>query len=235
MINLDADPSLLISRDFITDEGWWAHNARNAVFHGQWRTDEHKLLFVTGIVLVGTIFSVFFLIPHFGDWLQLNVSNGSGFEWSTRVSALGYSIPKLLRSPFYAEVPILTALSLLAAGVWIAGISKDGLKSTIRNAGDLEVTSATLLIGYLLTLSITIYQPERRFIPVLLLMVILSASVLEKGWETLEGFCPQRPAHERGRMVHRVVLSSCCAHSAVDESHLKRASAVGSGRQNLEI
>lgn len=43
VINLDADPSALISRDFITDEGWWAHNARNAVLYGQWRIDDHNL------------------------------------------------------------------------------------------------------------------------------------------------------------------------------------------------
>jgi len=42
VINLDADPSALISRDFITDEGWWAHNARNAFFYGQWRIDEYN-------------------------------------------------------------------------------------------------------------------------------------------------------------------------------------------------
>jgi 4-amino-4-deoxy-L-arabinose transferase-like glycosyltransferase len=43
LIHLDADPSALISRDFITDEGWWAHNARNAFFYGQWRIDDHNL------------------------------------------------------------------------------------------------------------------------------------------------------------------------------------------------
>ncbi|MFY9569976.1 MAG: glycosyltransferase family 39 protein, partial [Blastocatellia bacterium] len=40
VINLDADPSAFLSRDFITDEGWWAHNARNAVFYGQWKIDD---------------------------------------------------------------------------------------------------------------------------------------------------------------------------------------------------
>jgi predicted membrane-bound mannosyltransferase len=32
IVNLDARPRHLPEGDFITDEGWWAHNARNAFF-----------------------------------------------------------------------------------------------------------------------------------------------------------------------------------------------------------
>src|SRR5215471_8008626 len=42
LIHLDADPPALMSRDFITDEGWWAHNARNAFFYGHWLIDDHN-------------------------------------------------------------------------------------------------------------------------------------------------------------------------------------------------
>src|SRR5262249_26151424 len=42
VINLDAGPSALISRDFITDEGQWAHNARNAVIFDQLRVDDYN-------------------------------------------------------------------------------------------------------------------------------------------------------------------------------------------------
>ena len=331
VINLDADPSALISRDFITDEGWWAHNARNALFYGQWRIDEYNLglysaslynllayftfklfgisfttlrmlsavcgwltvlllfllvrrergtktalfagallgfsnlhivysrtgftesmmvfflaltlwswslrrthhffaliagvslglmvvtkitaiyfipgfvlavtaaairrsvsrrealLFLSGSGLAGAAYGVLFIVPNFGDWLRFNLQNGSGTEWSTRPSSLIDSIPRLLASPFYAEAPLVTALALLSLCLLVVGVSSNGLTKTIRCAGELEMTIATLLIGYLFVLSITRYQPERRFIPALFLMVVLSAGVLEKGWAALEG------------------------------------------------
>jgi 4-amino-4-deoxy-L-arabinose transferase-like glycosyltransferase len=330
VINLDADPSALISRDFITDEGWWAHNARNALFFGEWRIDEYNLglnsaylfnlllylvfrmfgigfttlrmlsalggwltvvllfllvrreintraavfasallafsnlhivysrtgftesvmvfflaltlwlwslrrahyffaliagvssglmvvtkitaiylipgfvlavaaaairqsvsrrealLFLSGIGLAAA-FGILFIVPNFGDWLRFNLQNGSGSEWSTRPSSLIDSIPRLLGSPFYAEAPLVTALTVLSLCLLVVGASRNGLTKTIRCAGELEVTSAMLLIGYLFFLSIARYQPERRFIPALLLMVVLSAGVLEKGWTSLEG------------------------------------------------
>jgi hypothetical protein len=57
----------------------------------------------------------------------------------------------------------------------------------IRRARELEILGVSLLIGYLASLSLTAYQPERRFLPALLLMVVVSAGVLEKGWSRLEG------------------------------------------------
>jgi 4-amino-4-deoxy-L-arabinose transferase-like glycosyltransferase len=328
-INLDADPSALLSRDFITDEGWWAHNARNAFFYGQWRIDDYNLglysaslynalvyfafklfgisfttmrmvsafggwltvilvfvlvrheintraalfastllglsnlhivysrtgfteslmvlfltlmlcswsfrrmhyifafiagaslslmvmtkitaiyfvpglvlafaaaairrsvsrrealLFLSGGALVGAAYTILFIVPNYGDWLRVNMQNGSGSEWSTKPSSLFDSIPRLLSSSFYAEAPVVTALTLLALCLLIVGASRNGVRGTIRSAGELEITSAMLLIGYLFTLSVTQYQPERRFIPALLLMVILSSNMLEKGWASL--------------------------------------------------
>jgi 4-amino-4-deoxy-L-arabinose transferase-like glycosyltransferase len=332
VVNLDADPSAFINRDFITDEGWWAHNARNALFYGQWRIDEYNLglysaylfnlllyfvfrmvgisfttmrllsalggwltvvllfllvrreinaraavfasvlitfsnlhivysrtgftesvmvfflaltlwlwslrrthylfaliggvssglmvvtkitavyfipglllavaaaairrsvsrretlLFLSGAGLIGAAYWVLFIVPNFGDWLRFNLQNGSGSEWSTRPSSLIDSIPRLLASPFYAEAPLITALTGLSLCLLVVGVSRNGLTKTIRSAGELEITSTMLLIGYLLILSITRYQPERRFIPALLLMVVLSAGVLERGWASLEGY-----------------------------------------------
>ena len=330
VVNLDADPSALISRDFITDEGWWAHNARNALFHGQWRMDEYNLglysaylfnyllysafkvlgvgftalriasalagwltvvlifllvrreigaragviacallgfsnlhilysrtgftesvmvfflaltlwlwslrrkhyvfaliagasfvlmvvtkitaiyfvpglvlaviaaairrsvsrrealLFLGGMVLAGAAYTLLFIVPNFGDWLHFNRSNGSGNEWVSKASDLIDSIPRLLVAPFYAETPLMAALTLLAFCLLVIGASRNGLAKTIRDAGELEITSAMLLIGYLFVLALMHYQPERRFIPALLLMVVLSAGVLEKGWASLE-------------------------------------------------
>lgn len=330
VINLDADPSPLISRDFITDEGWWAHNARNAFFYGQWRIDEYNqglysayiynlllystfklfgitlttlralsalggwltvvlvfllvrreisaraalfasallgfsnlhiiysrtgftestmvffvalafwlwsmrvkhylfallsgvafaltlltkitgiyflpglalvtlavsirgsvrrreaVLFLTGGGVVAAIYAIFFVVPNFGAWLQLNLSLGSANEWPTGFSGRIQSILKLFASTFYAQAPLLTALSLLSLCCFVVSAARDGAMKTIRNAGELEITSAMLLIGYLLSLSFTVYQPERRFLPVLFLMVILSAAVLEKGWPWID-------------------------------------------------
>ncbi|HJZ68515.1 MAG TPA: glycosyltransferase family 39 protein, partial [Blastocatellia bacterium] len=277
-INLDADPSALISRDFITDEGWWAHNARNALFYGQWRIDQYNLplysaylynalvyvtfklfgisltalriisalggwltvvlvfllvrreintraavfasvllgfsnlhigysrtgftesvlvfffaltlwlwslrrahslfafvagaslgltvaakitgiyfapgillaavglaikrtvsrrdalLFVAGVMGSTAGYFLLFILPNFSDWLWFNVHNGSGTEWSTRYSSLMESIPRLLGSPFYAEVPVVTALTFLSLLVLVVSASRDGVTKMIRAA-----------------------------------------------------------------------------------------------------
>lgn len=329
VINLDSDPSALLGRDFITDEGWWAHNARNAFFYGQARIDEYNLglysaylynllltftvklfgvsflsirllpaisgwltvivlfiltrrelslkaavfasvllgfsnlhivysrigfaestvamflalslwlwslrrvhsgfallagfcfalmvaikitsvyfapglilliaveairrkttardavCFLAGSAFVGGAFAILFVLPSFHDWLSFNVANGSGSEWSTDSLPVVSSTLKLLGSSFFAKEPIVTALSLLALCLLIISATKNGLKKAIRDAGELELTSAALLLGYLFTLALTLYQPERRFVPALLLMIILSTAMLERGWVSL--------------------------------------------------
>src|SRR3954469_2424968 len=37
---LEADPPPTLSSDFISDETWWAHNARNHALFGSWRLDD---------------------------------------------------------------------------------------------------------------------------------------------------------------------------------------------------
>ncbi|MCP5057503.1 MAG: hypothetical protein GY937_12380 [bacterium] len=37
---LDADPSAAVGRVFLSDEGWWAHNARNHYLFGSWQMDD---------------------------------------------------------------------------------------------------------------------------------------------------------------------------------------------------
>ena len=348
VINLDADPSALISRDFITDEGWWAHNARNAVLYGQWRIDDHNLglysaylynvllyftfklfgisfttlrllpavcgwltvvllfllvrrenstraalfagvllglsnlhvmysrtgfpegtmvfflslmlwlwskrrehcvfcflsgvafalmlltkitaiyllpgivlfilaafirrsvtrqevlFFLSGTGLIGAAYVVFFLVPNFHDWLQFNLSNGSGDEWPAGLSGHLQAILKLFGSSFYAEAPLVTALSLLSLCLLIVGASSKGLMKTIRGAGELEIIGTTLFIGYMFSLSLTIHQPERRFIPVLFLMTILAAVVLEKGWASLRELAS--PEYQMGTVGWFAVL-----------------------------
>jgi hypothetical protein len=41
-VALDADPSRLLWRDFITDEGWWTAEARDRVLFGDWVTDDYN-------------------------------------------------------------------------------------------------------------------------------------------------------------------------------------------------
>jgi 4-amino-4-deoxy-L-arabinose transferase-like glycosyltransferase len=43
---LDADPPGYLVDDFITDEGWYAHAARNHALFGQWVMDEHNVALV---------------------------------------------------------------------------------------------------------------------------------------------------------------------------------------------
>jgi len=330
VIHLDADPSALLSRDFITDEGWWAHNARNALLYGEWKIDEfnqglysaylynvilyltikllgvsftsirlvpalagwlsvvlifltvrreinsraalfasvllgfsnlhliysrigfaestivfflalmlwlwslrsthscfallsgaafglmlvtkvtaiyfipgfiplvaveairrttklkHALMFLLGSVVVVAGYAILFVLPNFREWLSFNLANGAGTEWSSGPLTLVYSTLKLLGSSFFAKAPVVTALSLLALCLLIISMSRDGFKKAIRSASELELSSATLLIGYLFSLALTIYQPERRFLPALFLMIILAAGVLERGWASLE-------------------------------------------------
>ncbi|HWX41033.1 MAG TPA: glycosyltransferase family 39 protein, partial [Blastocatellia bacterium] len=83
VIHLDADPSALISRDFITDEGWWTHNARNALFHGQFRMDDYNLGFYSSplynyaiyavLKLLGISFITVRLLPAACGWLTVVV------------------------------------------------------------------------------------------------------------------------------------------------------------------
>src|SRR5215471_12945018 len=83
LIHLDADPSALVSRDFITDEGWWAHNARNAFFYGHWRIDDHNAGLYSGFLYNAFVLGAFRLlgaglwavrlVPALAGWLTLLV------------------------------------------------------------------------------------------------------------------------------------------------------------------
>ena len=336
VVNLDADPSALISRDFITDEGQWSHNARNAVVFGQSRLDDynpglysaylyhhllnftfgafgmsltaarmvsalagwltvvllfawirreantrtaviaavllgfsnlhvlysrtafvestlvfflaltlwlwsmrhrHKafgslsgvafglmlvtkvtaiyiapglalfaaaeairrttrtrdaLLFLCGALLVAASYAGGVVALNFTDWIDYNLAAGLDNEFPKQPADLVFSLLKLLVWRTYGRTPILTALTLVALGGLIVRISVNGLKSAIRGASSIEITGSALLVGYLLSVGLTVYQPERRFIPVLFLMVSLSANVLDRGWIWFEALAEER-------------------------------------------
>jgi 4-amino-4-deoxy-L-arabinose transferase-like glycosyltransferase len=340
VVNLGADPSALISRDFITDEGQWAHNARNALVFGQLRLDDYNpglysaylyhqllhftlstlglsltaarmmsaltgwltvallfawvrretntrtavisalllglsnlhvlysrtgfvestlvfflaltlwlwsmrqkhrafgflsgiafglmlvtkvtaiyiapglalfaaaeairkttnkrdsLLFLCGALLVGASYAFGFVAPNFDEWMYYNLTAGLDNDWPSHASDLLSSMLKLLGSRFYAQTPILTALTLVALGELIIQTSTVGLKSALRQASYIEITSSTLLIGYWFSVGLAGAQPERRFIPALFLMVPLSANLLDRGWRRLEGLAGE---HKRVR------------------------------------
>lgn len=42
LMDLEADPPLRVSAAFITDEGWWAQNARQHALFGHWVMDDHN-------------------------------------------------------------------------------------------------------------------------------------------------------------------------------------------------
>jgi 4-amino-4-deoxy-L-arabinose transferase-like glycosyltransferase len=336
VVNLDADPSALISRDFITDEGQWAHNVRNELAYGQWRIDDYNpapysaylyhqllrfalstiglslaavrivsalfgwltvvllffwvrretnrrtaifaalllgfsnlhvlysrtgfvestmvfflaltlwlwsirekhsafalsagvafglmlltkvtaiyvvpgvvllaaaepvrhttskrdaMLFLCGATLVGAGYAAGFVAPNFTDWINYNLAAGLDNEFPRHPSDLVSGVLRLLVWRYYARTPILTALTLVALGGLIIRICASGLKGAIRRTGNIEITGIALLVGYLLSVGLTVYQPERRFIPALFLMVPLSANVLDKGWSWFEALGRER-------------------------------------------
>ena len=58
VINAGADPPSSISRDFITDEGQWTHNARNAAIYGQWRLDDYNPGFHSAFLYTCLVYSI---------------------------------------------------------------------------------------------------------------------------------------------------------------------------------
>ena len=145
------------------------------------------LMFLCGAALVGVSYAVGFVGPNvLNEWLAFNFASGVDNEFPTRISNLASSLLKVMVWKSYTRTPILTALTLVALGGFIVRLSSKGLKNAIRQASRLEISSLPLLIGYLFSIGLTVYQPERRFIPALLLMVVLSANVLDKGWTWVE-------------------------------------------------
>jgi 4-amino-4-deoxy-L-arabinose transferase-like glycosyltransferase len=139
------------------------------------------LLFLCGASLVGASYAVGFVAPNFHDWMNGNLTSGIDNRWVTNRSDLITSVMRLLGSRFFAETPVLVALTLVAVCGLIIRVSATGLKNGIRQAAALDITSSALLIGYLFSIGFAGYQPQRRFIPALFLMAPLAANVLDRG------------------------------------------------------
>jgi len=144
------------------------------------------LLFVCGASIVLVSYAVAFVVPNYTDWINYNLAAGYDNEFPRHWAELAHSCLSLLASRFYARTPILTALTLVSFGSLIVRISGSGVKKAVREAQDIEITAIALLVGYLFSIGLTVYQPERRFLPALFLMVPISANVLVVGWGWFE-------------------------------------------------
>ena len=129
------------------------------------------LLFVGGASTVLGSYAVAFVIPNYTNWINYNLAAGYDNEFPRHWVELVHSWVSLLASRFYAHAPILTALTLVSFGALIVRISTSGVKRAFREAQDIEITAIALLVGYLFSIGLTVYQPERRFLPALFLMV----------------------------------------------------------------
>jgi hypothetical protein len=79
--DLGRDPPPAMGLHFISDEGWWIHNARNRVLYGQWVQDEFNQsllvspLFCLSTMVVYRIADIGFassrIVPAFSGWLSL--------------------------------------------------------------------------------------------------------------------------------------------------------------------
>jgi hypothetical protein len=84
--SLDADPPSTVGLHFISDEGWWVHNARNKYLYDQWIMDEfnQSLLasppFCLGTLAVYNIFGVSFassrIVPVLSGLLTILLLSG---------------------------------------------------------------------------------------------------------------------------------------------------------------
>ncbi len=125
LIHLDADPAGVVGGEFLTDEGWYALNARNHALFGRWILDQHNVALV--------------LCPLHTFALRTSYALFGVDLWSTRLpgalaSALtiGLVALRLRRHPVAAALvavqPVLYALSrtafceslqlLFVAAVW---------------------------------------------------------------------------------------------------------------------
>jgi 4-amino-4-deoxy-L-arabinose transferase-like glycosyltransferase len=74
---LEADPPPDMSTHFVTDEGWWAHNARQHVVFGRWIMDEHNAGLMWSPLYSGALRSIYEFLGH-GLWQTRALAAASG-------------------------------------------------------------------------------------------------------------------------------------------------------------
>ncbi|MDH3687376.1 MAG: glycosyltransferase family 39 protein, partial [Myxococcales bacterium] len=58
-LQLDADPPGAVQRHFLTDEGWWSHDARMHYLFGKWSMDDHNVALLWAPLFTGALRLVF--------------------------------------------------------------------------------------------------------------------------------------------------------------------------------
>ena len=154
-------------------------------------TKRDALLFVYGASIVLASYVVAFVVPNYTNWINYNLAAAYDNEFPKHWTDLVHSFLSLLGSRFYAHVPILTALTLISFAALVVGISKSGFKRALCEAPGIEIVTSALLAGYLFSIALTVYQPERRFVPALFMMVPISANTLARGWGWFEQLTKQ--------------------------------------------
>jgi 4-amino-4-deoxy-L-arabinose transferase-like glycosyltransferase len=74
---LDADPPHSMSKDYVSDEGWWAHNARQHVVFGRWIMDEHNAGLMWAPLYSGAL-RVIYQVAGCGLWQTRSLAAISG-------------------------------------------------------------------------------------------------------------------------------------------------------------
>ena len=59
LLQLEADPPGAVQRHFVTDEGWWSHNARAHYLFGTWSPDDHSVALIWAPLFTGALRLVF--------------------------------------------------------------------------------------------------------------------------------------------------------------------------------
>lgn len=129
LVAIDADPPPWHHIGFLSDEGWWAHNARNRVLFGQWVIEEPRDEFNQGLIL-----SPFFTLLLAGSFAAFGAS-----LFSLRlVSALASGVTALglaslcRRTLSDRAAPMAAVLYLFAPFGWAFG--RVGLVEETMNA-----------------------------------------------------------------------------------------------------
>jgi len=59
LLQLESDPPGAVQRHFVTDEGWWAHDARLHYLFGSWSPDDHNVALMWAPLFTGALRLVF--------------------------------------------------------------------------------------------------------------------------------------------------------------------------------
>lgn len=123
LLFLDADPPSQVLGAFLSDEGWWAQNARQRVLFGQWIMDDHNPALFAAPVYTAVVAAVYHYV-------------GLGLAETRLASALaGTATALLLFAGLRAVLPIRRALPpalLLALGTFPILMSRLGFTEAVQ-------------------------------------------------------------------------------------------------------